>query len=471
MFLLWRAFYRLLESRPATELTLAVLRLAAAVKGRRWMHAQIDRLEHRLAFSGWPAHPSGWTNLHMSRFFTTLRRRVTPAVPPPPRRAVRPGDRVKMACVGKFRGLLGFPGELFVQRPERVELTIVDLAYDGHAAAYLQPLADRYMTIALDNPSTYDDQLRLAAAAVADVDLLLNANMKRDAHDLLDRVDTPCVFNYCTGSDLLHHDRVDVQLHGQPQADYFVDGRRMFCGTTRAWFSDRVVVPFRGLYDRRGLNDGGVAPWEDRDPLIVFHGSLYKLASPALLDCLWSLLAGDSALEFVFMGRHDSQALDLIEMTAKRRGVSARVHYEGQFVSTRNADGCVDDPGWSKIRGYLGRARLAPDPWPIGGGSARFECYALGVPSVHMGVRFDRASWGRQQPAVIDVLPLVIPAATATSPEQYRKLCERCLHDAAFAHDLAVEQRRVARRASDPQVWWAQVLDCYDEWRRERERS
>ena len=470
MFLLWRVFYALLESRPAMVLTIAALRVAAAVKGRQWMQGQIDRVEHRLTFSGFPTHPSGWTNLHMSRFFTAVRRRLSPVVPPPPRRAVRRGDRVKMACVGRFRGLLGFPAELFAQRPARVELTVVDLAYAGHWAAYLEPLADRYVTIALDSPSTYDDQLRVAASAVTDVDLLLNANMKRDASDLLDRVDAPCVINYCTGSDLLHHDRVDVQLHGQPQADYFIDGRRMFCGTTRASFSDRIVVPFRGLYDRRGLNDGRVAAWEERDPLIVFHGSLYKLASPAILDCLWSLLAGDAALEFVFMGRHDAQALDVIQMTATRRGVSGRVHYEGQFASTRNADGCVDDPGWSKIRGYLGRARLAPDPWPIGGGSARFECYVLGVPSVHLGVRFDPASWGRRQPAVIEPLPLLVQAATATSPAQYRELCERCLHDGVFANELAAEQRRVARRASDPQVWWTQVLDCYDEWRRDRDR-
>src|SRR5438552_2339388 len=82
---------------------------------------------------------------------------------------------------------------------------------------------------------------------------------------------------------------------------------------------------------------------------------------------------------------------------APQCGVSSRVHYEGAFESARSKSGVVADHGWSKLCSYLADARLAPDPWPIGGASARFEAYAMGVPSVHMAVRFDEASWGRPQ--------------------------------------------------------------------------
>ena len=141
--------------------------------------------------------------------------------------------------------------------------------------------------------------------------------------------------------------------------------------------------------------------WIERENLIVFHGSLYKLASYPFLSLLFELLLEDKHLEFVFMGRGDDKLLSKIFQWAKEKGVDSRVHYEGHFSPVRNNEGIIDDPGWEKLKGYLLKARLAPNPWPIGGGSARFEAYLSGAPMVHMGVRFDSEIWGKSQHTLV----------------------------------------------------------------------
>jgi hypothetical protein len=301
----------------------------------------------------------------------------------------------------------------------------------------------------------------------ASLDLLVNIGDRRESYELIDRLSVPCVANYCTGSDLLHHAGLDFQFHGQPQPDFFVREDRMFSGMTRAAFSPRPVFAITGYYDRRGLDPRAPRPrWSDREPLIVFHGSLYKLAHPAFLGCLFDLLAADSALEFVMVGKDFAGALERILSESARRGLGARVHYEREFSAVRDADGNVPDAGWHHLLSLLQRARLAADPWPVGGGSSRFEAYLAGTPSAHMGIRIDRESWGRAQAAVCDILFLNVPRATAFDETGYREIARRCLYDGAFADAVAAEQREVAVRLSDEAAWWTQLRTLYERWAR-----
>src|SRR5438876_301633 len=88
----------------------------------------------------------------------------------------------------------------------------------------------------------------------------------------------------------------------------------------------------------------------------------------------------------------------------------------------------------------------------------------MAAPSVHMAVRLDRASWGRRQPAAVDVPPLRVDEGTATTVDEYRALCLRCLHDGAFAETLQQAQRRVARTVTDEAAWWRQLKTIYAGW-------
>lgn len=294
--------------------------------------------------------------------------------------------------------------------------------------------------------------------------MLVNVNAKSDGYELLDAVTTPCIAHYCSTSDLLHHEKIDVQIYWQPEADYLIRGSQLFCCTTERLAPFGSVRQVRGFYDRRGMNPSTVRPWKGREPLIVFHGSLDKLEGREYLTTVFDLLREDKALQFLYVGKDIGTALKNVTQASRKAGVEGQVHYEGEFSPVRNEEGAIPDDGWLKMLSYLQRARLAPDPWPIGGGSSRFEGYVAGVPSVHMGLRVDRAIWRRRQPSVCEIPLLLVPSGTATTIEEYRRLCRSCLYDEEFADRIIAEQLSIADAASDPQAWWDELLTVYEEW-------
>jgi hypothetical protein len=408
---------------------------AVAALHRRRGDALLAELGELYVWSGWPHQTRGWINLDASRFLRRARRQ---GIRTAPKRAPRePDGPLRVGVLGAFSGLL------------TLELHVLDLGYEGRYARYLEPVAASYATSDL-------------AEAAADLDVLYVVVSGGAADEVIDAATTPCVVAFSTGSDLLHHEKVDFHLYPQPEADYFLRGDTLFCGSSRAPFGDELVYPAFFLYDRAGVEPG--PPWDEREPLVLVHGSLFKAASEPFLDAVLPL-AREGA-EVVLMGRAGDAELEAVRRAAARHGVAGRVHYEGAFSGLRGADGSRDDPGWEKLLGYLRRARLAPDPWPIGGAAARVEAYAAGVPTAHLAVRFDEASWGRRQPSLLEVEALLVPEATARTPEEYRRLCERCLHDGDFAEALVAAQARVCEQVTDPRAYWLQLVEAHRDWLR-----
>jgi hypothetical protein len=470
VFLVWRMVLGALRSPLVVALAAALLRIASRRGGARRREALLERFESVLVRSGWPGHARGWINLYASELRWRAARGEGVRTGRP---ETRPGPaRLRVGLFGPFAGLLSFPRELFAACPPVIELVLFDLPYRGAGAGFLAPFCHQYVAVA--DPELGRGWIEDLASAVSRVglDLFVNIGYREESYDLIDRLAVPCVANYCTGSDLLHHAGVDFQYHGQPQPDLFVREDRMFCAMTRAPFSRRPVFEISGYYDRRGLDPRAPRPrWAEREPLIVYHGSLHKVGEPAFQQCLFQLLAADSSLDFVMIGKDREDTLGRIMAAAARHGVAARVHHEGQFSAVRGADGAVPPPGWERLLSYLGRARLAPDPWPMPGGSSRFEAYLAGAPSAHMGVRLDRDAWGRRQPVVCDIPSLNVPRATALGVDEYQAIARRCLYEADFADAVAAEQREVAVRLSDDAAWWAQIRALYERWRNGRLRS
>jgi hypothetical protein len=466
MVLWWRLFYGTLGSRWCV----ALLRFLIFVADRVKPGAALAVLETRIGES-WPRHVPGWVNIHMSALFWKLRRRSIPQDRRRPNSLRRESRPLRIGCFGAFSGALGFPVSLFEGFPTEHALFIYDMQYQGQLAPALEGLAQQYRPVNLETATVYSDAVRAAADGINadDLDLLLIIRRKMAAYDVLDRVTTPCIAFVCTGSDIHHHPNVDFNFYCQPEADFFPVGNDLFCGFTRRPVPGRVVYPSHLCYDPRDLDLTSISPrWEERRPLVVFHGSLYKLASEPFLDCLFGLMAELGDVEFAFMGKHWGDALRRVHESACRWGVGERVHYEGAFSAMRDAEGRITDPGWHRLVELLRSARLAPDPWPIGGASTRFEAYVLGAPTVHMGVRTDAASWGQPQPALLEVPNLLVPEGTTHSVDGYRALSVRCLRDGSFANKLAQLQRQRALDACVPSEYWQMILRGLDTWEEDR---
>jgi hypothetical protein len=453
--LFWRAFYRLLRTRLAVH-------AAARLLGQDGL----ETLANTFVWTGWPHRARRWINLDLSRFVARAQR--VDAAAPLPRRPHDVRTPPAVVCIGNFvrQASFGAP-EFFAAAAEICELHVVDVAADGAFAAYIADHTASYVTAPLR------EQPARAAAAVnaAAADILVVYTGGREVYELLDHVTTPCVIHQCTGSDLIHHERVSFFLHGQPEADYIVVGERIFCGTSRAWFGAERVFPVGAYYDGAAVGADVTTPWDDRSPLIFYHGSVYKLGDPTFLDVVLRLLVEDPELEFAFMGRGDRDDIEVVNERARRHGVADRVHYDGAFSPVRGRDGTFDEEAVARLRAHLARARLAPNPWPMGGGSARVEAYGMRVPTAHLALRTDAGSFGRPQPTIVDVPALRVAAATVDTIDDYARLCDRLLHDADAATTVIAAQLEVFRRVTDPVLYWRDLFRCYDEWRRGYDRQ
>jgi hypothetical protein len=368
-------------------------------------------------------------------------------------------DRLRVGVLANFDGTLTFTRPLFEHSPEELDLFVFDLAGPERSSSYLPRLVEEYHALPRSDTARISERIESAR-----LDLLLADVYKADVYAILDGVTTPCVADLGSTAHFVFHPAVAYRQYALQQADYVVRGRELFCCTSRRRFSDSLVFTAPLFFDRRGLDAAPPILWEKRDSLMIFHGKLYKAGS-AYLELLAGLLEQDSTLEFVLMGRGSEEDFERISKL-QRSPVGSRVHYEGEFRLHRNAEGEVDDPTWLALSRHLRHARLAPDPWPLGGGYSRVEAYAAGAAVAHMGIRTDPASWGRPQPAVTaDQLALNLPRTTVYAVADYRSLCTRLLHDGELADEVAREQLELVDRLCDPKEYWGNVLTCYREWR------
>ena len=460
----WTIAWGLFDSRLLTGVAAAVLRVVRAAAGDRCARGLLDRFGARVVWSGWP-YTAGYIHLHASRFYWRVRCRVWtgPYVSPRP---IEHGRRLRVGIFANLHLTLGTQKPLFDGVPlDEVELHAFDLLSGGPGATYVRPLVSGYHPIEANLPDRVADVIN-----AAHLDVLVNVVSKSMAYDVLDRLDTPCVVHACTGSDLIHHPKVSFHLYTQPECGYDARDGRVFCAFNDAPFSEQRVYESGLVCDARDLQAAGATPWRVREPLIVWHGSLYKLRSGLFLEGIFRLLNADRELRFEFFGRDVAGACAAIERASTQAGVARQVTYKGVAGFGRDQDGRVITDGFAPLASALGRARLWPDSFPVGGGSARFEAYAAGVPSIHMAARTPRMEDGPGAEGSLLELPwLRAPMSVAASCEDYLDRARRCLYEEGFATELVAEQHAVVNRVSDARGWWQHVLACYRDWESHRD--
>lgn len=461
----WRVLYTTLEAPWLIRLAARASRRAALFAGTTPVEL-VDRLVP-IFETGWPHHlGTPWVNLNVQRFHRRVVREHeggTPRTQRPPRAR---SDRLRIGVVGLLEGAFFFTRRFFEARPAGVDLVAFDVGSATTAAeAYVGPIVESYRHFTLAEIEELGEAIDRAGLDIVLVDV-----RKRHVYDLLDRIEAPCVALLCAEVYLRYHPSVSFHLYPFQQADYFPRDDRLFCGTSGAFFGDEIVFPCFFPYDLRGLDPARRRPWAAREPLIVFHGRLFKASEP-FLDLLFALLGRDDELRLVVMGGDSQGALDRIMRSARLAGVAGRVSYEGPLTTAHDEHGGLADPAWRRLFDLLGRARLAPDPWPLAGGATRVEAYAAGAPTAHMGIRTDRASWGRPQHMVTaEHAALLVPRATAYSVEGYAEICRGALYDEEFAELVAGEQAVIAEQVGDPRAFWQLFLDRYERWLAARAR-
>ena len=452
----WRLLYGLLDREATVRLTAFACRQTAARFDITSQDAA-ERLAH-LFLTGWPHHRgTPWVNLHVARFVWRVKRSL--AGSHSQRQCPLTATSVRrLGLLANLSSTLTFSPSFFEQAPADLQLYAFDLGGQHRTAGYLERVLGGYEAF-----DARDTSAIAAAIEREQLDVLLFDVYKADLDGILDRVTVPCIIDVCTTVNLRFHPNVSFHLYCLEQADYVLREHRLFSATSGSDLDVPNIYPGALLFDRRNLDPSRRRSWREREPLIVYHGKLYKL-SDSYLDTVLRLLQDDRDLQLVLMGRDDGHA-DRIRTAARRLDVAAQIHYEGEFRISRNEAGEVDDPSWLHLSGLLSRARLAPDPWPLAGAYSRLEAYAAGAPVVHMGIKLDKPSWRQPQLSVTADHPaLVIEAATAYTVEEYSDLARRALYDEVFAESITDEQARRAVDLTSGKRFWNEIVACCRDW-------
>lgn len=458
--LVWRIVYWLLARHSVVRLAACACRAASSAQGRLSPEDVAERISH-LFLNGWPHHPgTPWINLNVSRFVSNVKRQLTGIEPATPRPA-RCTSRLRVGLMADIVSTLTFSPSFFRATPSGIELSVFDLGGRDRSPGYLSSQVQRYEAF------EHGDTERLVDAIErADLDILMFDVYKADIYSILDGTTVPCVVDLGSTANLTFHPNVSFRIYALQQADYLIREGKLFCATSESIFDAKIAVHSGALlFEQRGIDPSHVKSWRERDPLIVYHGKLYKL-SDSYLDAILTLLAADTDVQFIAVGRDDGGHLDRINAHVAKYGVARQFQYEGSFRLYRNAQGEVDDPSWLRVIDLLGRARLAPDPWPLSGGYSRVEAYLAGTPVVHMGVRTDQDIWRRPQLAVTADQPaLEIPAATVYTVRDYIATARELLYNEESADSLARQQLDLALTLTDGSAYWRQITIPYRDWR------
>jgi hypothetical protein len=447
--------YRLLRS------SLALAYRSSVARGQRlrlWLHNRMALQDGRQAsFDLEGMHRLGAATLEAITHPGAMRpQRAAVAVPA--------GRRVRLGVLAGFSGTLGISKELLAAHPPDVELFLYDLGYRGTATtAYAEFAHYRQLRLAADFRGPDPSYVAAADAINADaLDALVVMWARTSTLALLNLVDAPRIASLNGGSYLLVHPKCRAQTCVQLSPGFTVRDGRVVDVRSQRILPHYLVDDATFHYDRRGLplpDPARARTVEGRAPLIVFSGSLYKLAKPVFLQVVANLLRSDPRRRFLYFGRPDPARKTFVDTFFRRAGVADRVEQAGSYVAMRNSDGSLQDAdGWARAVAVYRTARLFLNSFPLGGGSSVVEACLAGVPVAHLAFQ-DPEEWIRNRHLLDAWIPMITTiAGSATTPRAYEALCERLLTDDDFASTVLREQDALMQVACDEGAFWQRLM-------------
>ncbi len=384
---------------------------------------------------------------------------------------VKDGRRIKVG----FFGSLATPNkDLFIQRPENVELYVYDnQQVNGIRSQWLETCTDKYYCFNRMGkvnekiekgylPINHKVESRTKELSLLvkqinsdELDVLINiGGISKDWDLLVNRANSRKILNYATGSIISFNPKVDMDIFMQPQKYYTVKGRGVYCDLLEKYFNNIKLKEFAYVFNHRDIDIDENLPLEERKKRIVYHGNLYKLYNKAVLDLIKELLKRDQDFEFVFFGANQKNYLKKTLAFFEKSGVSKQVKYLGVFSNAANPQGLYDSESWKEMCKVIRESRLYVDPWPICGGNTVYQAYMLGVPCVSMKLRKteDIKKMSKEE-TLVEVSGLEAMGNFVKTQEEFKELCVRILEDEIFSKKLIEAQYRCAKKLSGDEAY------------------
>ena len=306
----WRFVFRYVENPLILFLNIKYIKLLYKLAG-------IDLLNIFFDFFVYAKWPKGYNyiNQHLLNLHQKMSRSVVkPTGSIPARSASRQNSKIKVGFIGKISGLLGFHETLFENCPDEIDTYIFDIEYRGSYATKLQNSGCKYRQISRNiTGSKLGDIINSSK-----LDILISA-CGTESYSFIDYIDSPCIAIFCAGSSLLYHDKISFQFFTQPQANYFIDGHYLFSGFTRTHLLEQPIFSGYFPYDPRGVEKARITPWREREKILSFHGSLYKIANHKYLKTVFEIMEEDASLNMLIMGKPSrGVTIDTILCEAKK---------------------------------------------------------------------------------------------------------------------------------------------------------
>lgn len=421
----------------------------------------------------------GHYHAHVDKFFYSVKRLAYKTKEIPKRKNnFNERNMLKIGVIGMFGGITVYSKKFFEGFPDSCELFVFDIQLpNGSHAKWLEDRYTNYNLIftysgksksANYSKSRYEEELDISSKLINEskIDILAIMTHGDLVYDIIDLIDTPCIVNVSAGSDVVHHSKVDIELCAQFQYDLYLKNNRLFCAITDKQFVHSKVYKSKFFYDLRGIEYENSLTWNEKENLIVFHGSLYKLGKKELLNAVFSILKSDKNLRFIYIGKNNFDEISLIKKEAEKMDISGQVEYGGEYQLAYDAQGNIIGKGWERVRDILTKAKVSINPWPIGGGCAVFEAYASGTPCITMAkTATNNIRRGNYILYAGGFLPaLHIEQATAYSIKDYMEKCKKCIYNESFAKEIILRQKEIAKEVNDSNRWWNELILNYNDW-------
>jgi hypothetical protein len=286
-----------------------------------------------------------------------------------------------------------------------------------------------------------------------ELDLVVIADTMAFASCVASRISAKAIYYYSFGSGILPKIKGLTNILCQPQIDFELSKNCVYSYNSKSQLAAARTIAIPGYYDRKDIEINAVKNSTGDFNYIFYHGSTYKILNYSFLKSISRILSSQVDLKFVYVGEGTFSQLFRIKLYLLIFGISRRCIYIPHMQYSRGQF-------WS-LGEILGKSLVYLNPWPVGGGAARFEAYACGVPVAHLELSKNHSPGKTKSRTVVDVQGFKTKLSKNMSKSDYVEFVIRVINDISFRKMVINEQSKKLEYLSSSTRWWNQVIEDY----------